>query len=202
MGDTSSLSISRRSFPSLSLSLISLHPLHMCSIISLSSLHILHLLSSPSVQYLFSLSSFAHLNLAIIFLSFALFLPRYTRTSSVIHLPYSLLYLDSLILSPFSLACPYLCPSHSAPHTCIFLPLSIFLLPHWHTHSSCSISLSPSHPRSFSFLYSTQSVSCTLPFRPFCPRTLPFSLPAFTLSLLSPRSFAPAIHLFLSFSYI
>jgi hypothetical protein len=31
--------------------------------------------------------------------------------------------------------------------------------------------------RSFSFLYSTQSVSCTLPFRPFCPRTLPLSFP-------------------------
>jgi hypothetical protein len=52
--------------------LISLHPFHMCSIVSLSSLHILHLLSSPSIQYLFSVSSFPHLNLAIIFLSFAL----------------------------------------------------------------------------------------------------------------------------------
>jgi hypothetical protein len=47
----------------------------MCSILSLcvcpsiSSWHILHLLSSPSLQYLFSLSSFKHLNLAIIFLS-------------------------------------------------------------------------------------------------------------------------------------
>jgi hypothetical protein len=38
-------------------------------------------------------------------------------------------------------------------------------------------SLSPSQPYYFSFLYSTQSVSCTLPFRPFCPRTLPLSFP-------------------------
>jgi hypothetical protein len=93
----SSLSISRRSFPSLSL--ISSHPLHMCSTVSLSWRHILHLLSSPSVQYLFSLSSFPHLNLAIIFLSFALCLPRYSGTSSVMHFSCFLLYLESLILS-------------------------------------------------------------------------------------------------------
>jgi hypothetical protein len=169
----SSFSISFRSF--LSLSLISPHQLHMCSIVSLSSRHILHLFSS-SVQYLpvlslsLPLSLFPHLNLAIIFLSFALSLARYTGTSSVTHFSYSLLYLDSL-------ACPYLCPSCSAPHTSIILPLSIFPLPHWHTRSFCSTSVSPSHPRSFSFLYSTQSVSCTLPFRLFCPRTLPLSFP-------------------------
>jgi hypothetical protein len=116
------------------------------------------------------LSLFPHLNLAIIFLSFALSLARYTGTSSVTHFSYSLLYLDSL-------ACPYLCPSCSAPHTSIILPLSIFPLPHWHTRFFCSTSVSPSHPRSFSFLYSTQSVSCTLPFRLFCPRTLPLSFP-------------------------
>jgi hypothetical protein len=40
--------------------------------------------------------------LAIIFLSFALSLLRYTGTSSVMHLSYSLLYLDSLILSLLS----------------------------------------------------------------------------------------------------
>jgi hypothetical protein len=38
----------------------------MCSIVSLSSRHILHILSSSSIQYLFSLSSFPHLNLAIL----------------------------------------------------------------------------------------------------------------------------------------
>jgi hypothetical protein len=46
-----------------------------------------------------SLSSFPHLNLAIIFLSFALSLPRYTGTSSVMHFSCFLLYLESLILS-------------------------------------------------------------------------------------------------------
>jgi hypothetical protein len=50
----SSFSISPRFF--LSLSLISPHPLHICSIVSLSLRHILHLLSSLSVQFLFSLS--------------------------------------------------------------------------------------------------------------------------------------------------
>jgi hypothetical protein len=49
--------------------------------------------TSSSVQYLFSLSSFLHLNLAIIFLSFALSLPRYTGTYSVMHFSYSLLLL-------------------------------------------------------------------------------------------------------------
>jgi hypothetical protein len=53
-------------------------------------------LSFPSVQYLFPLSSFSHLNLAIIFLFLLLTFPRYSGISSV---SYSLLYLDSLILS-------------------------------------------------------------------------------------------------------
>jgi hypothetical protein len=45
-------------------------------------------------------------------LSLALSLPRYSGVSSVIHLSYSLLYLDSLILSPLALflACLCLCP--------------------------------------------------------------------------------------------
>jgi hypothetical protein len=43
-----------------------------------------------------SLSSLPHLNLTIIFLSLALSLPRYFAIPSVIHLSYSLLYLDSL----------------------------------------------------------------------------------------------------------
>jgi hypothetical protein len=80
-----SFGISPRFFPSLCL--ISLHPFLDCLSLSLSSRHILHLFSSPSIQYLFSVSSFPHLNFAIIFLSFALSLPGY-----------SLLYLVSLIL--------------------------------------------------------------------------------------------------------
>jgi hypothetical protein len=43
-----------------------------------------------------------------------------------------------------------------------------------------SISLSPSPPCSLTFLSSIPSVSCTLPFHPFCPQTLPLS---FSLSL-------------------
>jgi hypothetical protein len=70
------------------------------------------------------------------------------------HLSYSLLYVDSLILSLLS-CLPYLCPSRSSPHT-------------------SALSLSTSSP---SFLYSTQTVSCTLSFRPFVPRTLPLSFP-------------------------
>jgi hypothetical protein len=50
---------------------------HVLNCLFLSSLHILHLLSFPSTHYLFSLSSFLHLNLAIIFLSLALSLLRY-----------------------------------------------------------------------------------------------------------------------------
>jgi hypothetical protein len=45
------------------------------------------------------LSSFLHLNLAINFFSFALFLPRYSGISSIIRLSYLLLCLDSLVLS-------------------------------------------------------------------------------------------------------
>jgi hypothetical protein len=59
ISNPSSFGISPRSFPSLSP--ISLHPFPMCSIVSL---HITHsaLLYFPSIQHLFSLSSFPHLN--------------------------------------------------------------------------------------------------------------------------------------------
>jgi hypothetical protein len=90
----------------------------------------------------------------ILSFSLALSLPRYNGTSSAMHLSYSLLYVDSLILSLLS-CLPYFCPSRSSPHT-------------------SALSLSTSSP---SFLYSTQTVSCTLSFRPFCPRTLPLSFP-------------------------
>jgi hypothetical protein len=71
-------------FLSLSLSLISLHPFHMWSIVSLSphflsfSLSFLSI-SSPSILCLFSLFSFPHLNLAIIFLSLVLSSPQVLR---------------------------------------------------------------------------------------------------------------------------
>jgi hypothetical protein len=61
---------------------------------------------------MFSLSSLPHLNLSIIYLSFALSLPRYSGISSAIHLSYFPLYLDSLIL--FLLFC-----------LAVYLPLSI-----------------------------------------------------------------------------
>jgi hypothetical protein len=129
------------------------HLFHPSYLPSLSSRHILHLLSSPSVQYL------VHS------------LPRYTGTSSVMHLA-SLILPVVPAFSPFSPACPCLCPSRSAPRSSIFFPLSFFPLPHWHTRSCCSTSLSLSHLRSFSFPHSTHTVSCTLLFRRFCLRTL------------------------------
>jgi hypothetical protein len=92
-------------FPSLSFRY--LHPFHTCSIVFLSSQHILHLLSSPSVQFLFSLSSFPHLNLAIIFLSLALSLNRYSGISSVIHL--SLILLDESGFFDSFLSCLLVC---------------------------------------------------------------------------------------------
>jgi hypothetical protein len=91
----------------------------MCSIVSLSSWHFIHLLSSPFIQYLFSLSSFPHVNLAIIFLSLALSLPRYSGISSVIHLSYSLIFIWILW---FFLAFTQLY---------LFLSFSIFPLLHW-----------------------------------------------------------------------
>jgi hypothetical protein len=104
--------------PSLTLSLSLSH-------FSPSSLHILHLLSSLSILCLFSLSSFPHLNLAIIFLSLALSLLRYSGIFSVIDLPYSLLYLDSLILSFISYFSVSL--SFSLSSTFIHLPFALNL---------------------------------------------------------------------------
>jgi hypothetical protein len=111
----------------------------MCSIVSLSP----HSTSSTFFPPLLSLSPFPRQNLTIIFLSRVLFLPRYFAISSVIYLSYSLLHLDSLILS---FACPNLCPFHSVPHSSIFLLLLIFLFLHWHTRSSGCTSLCPSPP--------------------------------------------------------
>jgi hypothetical protein len=61
-----------------------------CALLPLSPQHALHLLSSPSVQYLFSLSSFQHLNLSIIFLSllspnFAALFPAFTLSLFLLH---------------------------------------------------------------------------------------------------------------------
>jgi hypothetical protein len=90
---------------SLSLSLNSTHSFNKCSIVSFFSPHILHTLILSSFQYLFSLSSFPHLNLAIITLSFLLSLPRYFGSSSVIIFSYFPLCLDSLILFLLSCTC-------------------------------------------------------------------------------------------------
>jgi hypothetical protein len=82
---------------------------------------------------------------------FSLF--RYSGISSVIYLSYSLLYLDSLILTLLSYLSMSL--SLSLSFTFIHLPffaLIIFLLLHWHTCFAGSISLSPSYPCSFTFL--------------------------------------------------
>jgi hypothetical protein len=77
----------------------------------------------------------------------------------------------------------------------VFVPLAQL-----HTHPSsfrshsfyffAGIPVPPYSPRLFSFLYSTQTVSCTLPFRPFSPRTLRLSFPlslstCFSCTLLS-----------------
>jgi hypothetical protein len=60
-----------------------LHRLNsLCVLIASSAPSFLYL----SIQYLFSLFSFPHLNLTIIFLSLALSLPRYSGIFSVIHL--------------------------------------------------------------------------------------------------------------------
>jgi hypothetical protein len=63
------------------LSLNSTHSFNKCSIVSFFSPHILHTLILSSFQYLISLSSFPHLNLAIITRSFLLSLPRYFGSS-------------------------------------------------------------------------------------------------------------------------
>jgi hypothetical protein len=100
-----------------------------------------------------------------------------------------------LWFSPSFLACPCLCSFHSAPDSSIFLLLLIFPFLHWHIHTSGSTSFSPSSPCSFSFFSSIPSVSCTLPFHPFCLQTFK---PSFTLSLSLLHS---SLILFLPFPY-
>jgi hypothetical protein len=121
------------SYIRISPSLISLHP---CAQLSLSSQHILHLLSSPSVQYLLSLSSFSHLNLAFIFLFLALSLSPGTREFPVIHLPAVPWFFDSLpsfllvrILVPFiqfPIHPSFFCLQSFHFFTGIPVPLSLF----------------------------------------------------------------------------
>jgi hypothetical protein len=153
----------------------------MCSIVTLCSQHILHLLS-PHIQHLFSLSSFPHLNLTIIFPSLTLSLHRYSRISSVIHLSYSLLYLDSLII--FLLCCLSVSLSLLLSSTFIHLPLlSIFPHLHWHTRSSGSISLSLSIFSVFFYFSLQYSVSIRHSSLPFIlSSNLAALFPAFTLS--------------------
>jgi hypothetical protein len=131
-----------------------------------SSQHILHLFSSPSIQYLFSLYFLPHLNLAIIFFSFALFLFPGTP-----EFPLSLFF-------PFFLTSLCLYPFHSAIYPPIFLLLLIFPLLHWHTRFFDSISLSPSSPCFFLSLQHSISI-----LHSSLPSILCSNFPAFTLSL-------------------
>jgi hypothetical protein len=84
---------------------------HVLNCLSLSSHHILHLLSSPSISH-------DHFSLA-------LSLPSYSGISSVIHLSYSLLYLDSLIL--LLLSCLSVSLSFSLSSTSIHPPFALNL---------------------------------------------------------------------------
>jgi hypothetical protein len=78
-------------------------------------------------------------------LSFFCTLLGYSGISSVIHLSYFLLYLDSLILS--LLSCLFVSLNLSLTSTFLhLLLLSILPLLHWHTRFSGNISLSPSSP--------------------------------------------------------
>jgi hypothetical protein len=119
-----------------------------------------HLLSSPSTQYL------TRLNLAMVFLSFALFFPQVLRNflchTSLI-LPVVSGFFDSF--RSFLIVCVFV------PFTqlYIFLLFLIFPLLHWHTGFSDNISLF--------FLSSIPLVSCTLPFHSFCLQTLPLFFP-------------------------
>jgi hypothetical protein len=109
--------------------------------LSLSPLYILYLPFSPSIQYLFSLSSFPHLNLTIIFLSFAIS-PQVLR-NFLCHTPIILpvVYLDYLILSLLSCLFVSLFQSFCSSSLSIFLLLLLFPLLHWHSRFSDSISL-------------------------------------------------------------
>jgi hypothetical protein len=123
------------------------------------------------------LSSFPHLNLVIIFLSFALSLPRYSGIFTVIHLSYSLFYLDSLILP--LLSCLFVSLSLSLSSAFIHLPLPLL---HWHTRFSGSIPLCPSSPCFFfSLQHSVSVLHSSLP--SILSSNFAALFPAFTLSL-------------------
>jgi hypothetical protein len=109
-----------------SLSLISLHPFHMCSIVPLSSSYTFFPLLWSNTSLLVLTSESRH------YLSFSCTLfPQVLRNFLCHTLPCLI-----LCFSPFFLACPYLCPFPSVPHSSIFFLLSIFPLLHWHTRSS------------------------------------------------------------------
>jgi hypothetical protein len=168
-----SFRISPRSF--LSLSLLSLHPFHTCSIASLFIAH-----SAPSFLSFHPIPVFSllvHTSKYRHHFSFSctLSLSMYSGISFVIHLSYT--------LSSLFLAWLCLCPFHSALHSSIFLLLSIFPLLHWHTRSSGSISLSL---LLLFFFFSLQHSVSTLPFHPFYLQTLPLS---FLLSLSAYSSY-------------
>jgi hypothetical protein len=123
-------------------------------------------------------------------LSLAVSLPRYSGVSAVIHLSYSLLYLDSLILSPLS--CLSVSLSLSLNSTFIHLSFALNL-----STSFLVLFLSLLLLRVFSFLSSIPLVSDTLPFHPFCPQTLP---PSFSLSPSAYFSYTlPSLCFYISF---
>jgi hypothetical protein len=144
---------------SLSLSHFATSIPHVLDFLSLLIAYFARCFSSPSIQYLFSLSSFPHLNFAISFLSFILSLPRY---SFVIHHPYPCCILDSLILS--LLSCLSVSLSLSLSSTFIHLPFALnpssLAYPFLWWYFSLSLLLRVF----FSFLSSIPLVSCTLPF--------------------------------------
>jgi hypothetical protein len=186
----SSFSISPRSFLSLSLSFGYIHSTWAQFSLSLFIAH-----SAPSFLSFHPIPVFSLLiptsKSRHHFSFFCTLSPRYSRISSVTHLSYFLLYLDSLILS--LLPClSGLCPFHIALHSSIFLLLLIFPLLHWHTR----FSLSFFSVFFFFILSSIPLVSCTLPFRPFCPHSnifLVLPLPLLVLSI--PRSLPRTISL-------
>jgi hypothetical protein len=98
----------------------------MCSIVSLSSHHILHLFFSPSIQYVFSLSWFPRLNLAIIFLSLALSLSPQLLRNFLCHTPLILLVVSGFF-DPSLLSCLSVSLSFSLSSTSIHPPFALNL---------------------------------------------------------------------------
>jgi hypothetical protein len=116
--------------PFVSLSLISLHPFHMCSIVSFLSRSISCTFFPLLPSKICFLSSRSHIWISPSFVSLfsltpVLFLRRYSEISFLILLVVSWIHWFCL----FFLACSCLCSFHSALHSCLFLLLSMFYYP-------------------------------------------------------------------------